>query len=74
MEPSAGLDDVKRKLFTLPGLELRPFGRPVRSSRYTEYTISAPFWKDMPVEKQFEQLNENAVTAFYLRRDAVPRA
>jgi hypothetical protein len=28
----AGLDDLeKRKFFTLPGLELRPFGRPVRS-------------------------------------------
>jgi hypothetical protein len=27
----AGLDDVKRKLFSLPGLELRPLGRPARS-------------------------------------------
>jgi hypothetical protein len=28
----AGMDDVeKRKLLTLPGLELRPLGRPVRS-------------------------------------------
>jgi hypothetical protein len=30
--PRAGLDDVeKRKFFTLPGLELRPLGRPARS-------------------------------------------
>jgi hypothetical protein len=30
--PRAGLDDVeKRKFLTLPGLELRPFRRPVRS-------------------------------------------
>jgi hypothetical protein len=30
--PRAGLDDVeKRKFFTLPGLELPPLGRPVRS-------------------------------------------
>jgi hypothetical protein len=30
--PRAGLDDMeKRKLLTLPGLELRPLGRPARS-------------------------------------------
>jgi hypothetical protein len=30
VDPRAGLDDVeKRKLLTLPGLELRPLGRPV---------------------------------------------
>jgi hypothetical protein len=29
--PKAGLDDVeKRKFLTLPGLELRPLGRPAR--------------------------------------------
>jgi hypothetical protein len=33
----AGLDEVeKRKFLTLPGLELRPFGR------YTDYAIPAP--------------------------------
>jgi hypothetical protein len=32
VEPTAGLDDIeKRKLFTLPGLELRHLGRPARS-------------------------------------------
>jgi hypothetical protein len=32
VDPRAGLNDVvKRKLFTLPGLELRPLGRPARS-------------------------------------------
>jgi hypothetical protein len=32
MGPTVGLDDVdKRKFLTLPGLELRPLGRPVRS-------------------------------------------
>jgi hypothetical protein len=32
VDPRAGLDDVeKRKIFTLPGLELRPRGRPARS-------------------------------------------
>jgi hypothetical protein len=37
----AGLDDVEnRKFLTLPGLELRPLGRP--SSRYTDYAIPTP--------------------------------
>jgi hypothetical protein len=32
VDPTAGLDEVeKRKLFTLPGPELRPLGRPGRS-------------------------------------------
>jgi hypothetical protein len=32
VDPRAGLDDVEnRKFFTLPGLELRPLGRPARS-------------------------------------------
>jgi hypothetical protein len=32
MDPRAGLDDLeKRKFLTLPGLELRPFGRPAHS-------------------------------------------
>jgi hypothetical protein len=31
-DPRAGLDDVeKRKFLTVPGLELRPLGRPARS-------------------------------------------
>jgi hypothetical protein len=31
VDPRAGLDDVeKRKFLTLPGLNLRPFGHPVR--------------------------------------------
>jgi hypothetical protein len=37
----AGLDDVeKRKFLTLPGLELRPLGRPAR--RYTDCAVPAP--------------------------------
>jgi hypothetical protein len=37
----AGLDDLEKGIFlTLPGLELRPLGRP--ASRYTDYTIPAP--------------------------------
>jgi hypothetical protein len=32
VDPRAGLDDVeKRKFLTLPGLDLRPLGRPARS-------------------------------------------
>jgi hypothetical protein len=33
--PRAGLDDMEKlKFLTLPGLELRPFRRPVRDCRY----------------------------------------
>jgi hypothetical protein len=32
LNSTAGLDDAEKKIFlTLPGLELRPLGRPVRS-------------------------------------------
>jgi hypothetical protein len=31
VDPTAGLDDVKRKFLTLPALELRPPGHPARS-------------------------------------------
>jgi hypothetical protein len=38
--PRAGLDDVeKKKFFTLPGLELRPFGRPARSQSIKEVKL-----------------------------------
>jgi hypothetical protein len=41
VNPTAGLDDVeKRKFFTLPGLELQPFGRPARSQSL--YRLSYP--------------------------------
>jgi hypothetical protein len=50
----AGLDYVeRRKFFTLPGLELRPFDLPVRSRRYIDCTIPAP--KGVAINK--EKLN-----------------
>jgi hypothetical protein len=37
VDPRASLDDVeKRKFLTLPGLELRPLGRPSVASSYTD--------------------------------------
>jgi hypothetical protein len=45
MDPRAGLDDVEtRKFLTLPGLELRPLGRPARSQslyrlRYPGFSV-----------------------------------
>jgi hypothetical protein len=37
----AGLDDVERRKFlTLPGLELRPLGRPARSQSLCRLTLS----------------------------------
>jgi hypothetical protein len=42
----AGLDDLEKiKFLTLPGLELRPLGRPPTvASRNTDYAIPALFW------------------------------
>jgi hypothetical protein len=48
--PRAGLDDVeKRKFLTLPGLELRLFGRPARSQSL--YRLSYPGSRLNMVEK-----------------------
>jgi hypothetical protein len=41
VDPRVGLDDVeKRKFLTVPGLELRPLGRPARSQSL--YRLSCP--------------------------------
>jgi hypothetical protein len=41
VDPRAGLEDVeKRKFLTLPGLQLRPLGRPARSQSL--YRLSYP--------------------------------
>jgi hypothetical protein len=41
VDPRAGLDLVwKRKFLTLPGLELRPFGHPVR--KYSLHRLCYP--------------------------------
>jgi hypothetical protein len=60
----AGLDDLqKRKFFTLPGLELRPLGRPARS--YAEYAIPAPHFV---LYKFYYNLRFGALTAVTMRR------
>jgi hypothetical protein len=48
--PRAGLDDVeKRKFLILPGLELRPLGRPtLRWSLYRLHRIVSRLYGDMP--------------------------
>jgi hypothetical protein len=41
VDPRAGMDDAEKKKFlTLPGLELRPLGRP--ASRYTDCANLSP--------------------------------
>jgi hypothetical protein len=51
--PWAGLGDVKKRNFlTLPGLELRPLGRPARSQslyrpRYSSFTLP-PYFSILP--------------------------
>jgi hypothetical protein len=40
VDPTAGLEDVEKINFlTLPGYELRPFGRPAVASRYTDCAL-----------------------------------
>jgi hypothetical protein len=42
--PGAGVDDVeKRKLLNLPGLELRPLGRPARSQSLYRLRYPGPY-------------------------------
>jgi hypothetical protein len=42
--PTAGLDDVENiKFFDLPGLELRPLGRPARSQSLYRLSYPAPY-------------------------------
>jgi hypothetical protein len=51
VKPRAGLDDVeKRKFLTLPGLELRPLGRPAR--RQSLYRLRNPGSYFYPLRKE----------------------
>jgi hypothetical protein len=50
VDPRAGLDNVeKRKLLTLPGLELRPLGRPARSQSLYRLSYRGQLVKIQPV-------------------------
>jgi hypothetical protein len=51
VDPRAGLDEVKkRKFLTLPGLELRPLGRPARSrSLYWLRYLGSYVWVDVGI-------------------------
>jgi hypothetical protein len=52
----AGLDDVeKRKFLTIPGLELRPVGRPARSQSLSRLLCVSPLLTSM-VEPVFMEL------------------
>jgi hypothetical protein len=43
VDPRAGIDDVEKRIFlTLPGLELRPLGRPASSQSLYRLRYSAP--------------------------------
>jgi hypothetical protein len=53
--PRAGLDDVeKRKFLTLPGLELRPLGRPVAITTALSRLALFPFDPEFNL-RSFEQ-------------------
>jgi hypothetical protein len=60
VDPRAGLDDVEnRKFLTLPGLELRPLGRPARSQSL--YRLRYP-----SVEERIFRIFENNMLRAYL--------
>jgi hypothetical protein len=59
--PRAGLDDVEtRKFLTLPGLELRPVGRPTRSSSL--YRLRYP--GSQFIDLQMKNVKERKVMCF----------
>jgi hypothetical protein len=68
VDPRAGLDDVeRRKILTLPGLELRPLGRPTRSQslyqlRYHGFSSTDPLYRNI-----FPILNIKNVHFFCIR-------
>jgi hypothetical protein len=47
VDSGAGLDDMEKlkKFFTLPGLELRPLGRPARSQTLYRQVLWFATWK-----------------------------
>jgi hypothetical protein len=54
--PRAGLEDVEeRKYITLPGLEIRPLGRPARS--LSLYRLRLPGSRTYSVETKLSLLN-----------------
>jgi hypothetical protein len=65
VDPRAGLDDVeKRTLLTLPGLELRPLGRPARSQSL--YRLRYPSSVEIKVKVKISLLQ--AVEAYRVAR------
>jgi hypothetical protein len=74
VDPRAGLDDVeKRKFLPLPGLELRPLGRPARSqSRYRLSYSGSPGYilkRNIPYLKS--TLREHATYSFTSKLELV---
>jgi hypothetical protein len=76
VDPRAGLDDVeKRKFLTLPGLELRPLGRPARSQSLYRlcYLGSSPnsgkiqFIKEQNVRSSPRLLRRDYRLVYYIR-------
>jgi hypothetical protein len=64
--PRTGLDNVKkRKIFTLPGLELRPLGHPARSQSL--YRLSYPgsvlHHKGAPIGREWTRLRTGVTHA-----------
>jgi hypothetical protein len=72
VSPRAGLDNVeKRKLLTLPGLELRPLGRPAR--RQLLYRLRYTGSRNEGITAQILTLTlDGGVWSASLRRQFIP--
>jgi hypothetical protein len=68
--PRTGLNDVKRKLLTLPRLELRPHGRPAHSQSL--YRLGYLGWKQMCEKRGQEPWNPEVVDIVGIRFQATP--
>jgi hypothetical protein len=68
MGPRAGLDNVeKRQFFLLPGLELRPLGRPARSQLLYRFSYSGSFQTWRGHAKILRRMDKTRKTILHLK-------
>jgi hypothetical protein len=64
VDPRAGLDDVEEKFLTLPGLQLRPLGRPAHSQSLYRRRYPGSSTRDYNLEITITHRLVFSVTAF----------
>jgi hypothetical protein len=79
LDPRACLDDVeKRKLLTLPGLELRPLGRPARCQflyrlRYPGSFLLGSSHFNLSGESSFDSDSNMILSIVYIKKPALKK-